>query len=183
MSLFRLRQTLADAEEQFNTFVVIKEQYLQPTSPQEVNISCRMQAKIASMQDKTAFSALDEDSRRDILQAPLKEIVQMLEENLLAKFKQTPELLQWRENQKRQSIRESVSSSMKTQKMMHRVGTLNSDVASTVQAEDRYPSFSLTTSRIFFRQQKKVLQSSQKNTCQYILLFRLVFPRSTSCCV
>lgn len=90
-------------------FATIKEQYLQPTSPQEVNISSRMQAKIASVQDKTQFSALNEDARHDILQETLREIARMLEQNLLEKFNQSPEMLKWRENLKRRSLRESVS--------------------------------------------------------------------------
>lgn len=103
------RQTLSEVEEQFNTFVSIKEQYLQPTSPQEVNISSRMQGKIASLHDEERFSALNEDSRLDVLQEPLKEIVRMLEQNLLANFKKSPEMCKWRENAKRQSICESCS--------------------------------------------------------------------------
>lgn len=97
-------------DEQFDTFVTITEQHLKPTSPQEVNISSRMQAKIASLQDKQKFSALSGDSRRDVLQEPVKEIVRMLEQNLLAKFKQSAEMLKWRENVKRQSLREFVLS-------------------------------------------------------------------------
>lgn len=67
-----------------------------------------MQAKIASLQDRETFSALSGYSRRDVLQEPLKEIVQMLEQNLLAKFKRSPEMLKWHEDVKRQSLRESV---------------------------------------------------------------------------
>ena len=63
-----------------------------------------MQANIASMQDKEAFLGLDTESRRDVLQIPLKEIVRMLEDNLLAKFKQSPEMRRWREEMKRQDL-------------------------------------------------------------------------------
>lgn len=95
-------------EGQFDTFVHITEKYLQPTSSQEVNISGQMQSKIASLQDKETFSALNEGSRRDVLQEPLKEVVRVLEQNLLANFKQSPEMLTWRENVKLQNLRESL---------------------------------------------------------------------------
>ena len=97
-------QAVSDPEEQFDTFVGITERYLQPTSPQEVNISSKMQANIASLQDKDAFLGLDEESRRHVLQVPLKEIVRMLEDNLLTKFKQSPEVRKWREEEKRQDL-------------------------------------------------------------------------------
>ncbi|CAM9979007.1 unnamed protein product, partial [Ectocarpus sp. 4 AP-2014] len=86
-------EEISDPEEQFEMFLRITEEYLQPTSPHEVNISSKMQTKVASLQDNAKFSSLDGDSRRNVLQEPLKEIVRMLGENLLTKFKQTPEML------------------------------------------------------------------------------------------
>jgi len=100
---------VSDPEEQFDTFVRITERYLQPTSPQEVNISSQMQAKIASRQDREAFLSLDGDSRHDVLQAPLKEIVRMLEDNLLTKFKQSPEMRKRHEALRRQNLCKRVS--------------------------------------------------------------------------
>ena len=63
-----------------------------------------MQANIASIQDKEAFLGLETESRRGVLQAPLKEIVRMLEDNLLTKFKQSPEMRKWSEERKRQDL-------------------------------------------------------------------------------
>ena len=63
-----------------------------------------MQANTASIQDKEAFLGLDTQSRRDVLQAPLKEIVRMLEDNLLTKFRQSPEMRKWTEERKRQDL-------------------------------------------------------------------------------
>ena len=88
-------------------FLRITEEYLQPTSPQEVNISSKMRTKVASLQDNAKFSSLDGDSRRNVLQEPLQEIVRMLGENLLTKFKRTPEMLKRREDLDRQDWRES----------------------------------------------------------------------------
>ncbi len=102
---------MSDPEEQFDTFVRITERYLQPTSPQEVNISSQMQANIASLQDKEIFLGLDGASRRSVLHAPKKEIVRMLEDNLLMKFKQSPEMKKLREDQERQTLRECISPS------------------------------------------------------------------------
>jgi len=99
---------VSDPEEQFDAFVRITEQHLQPTSPQEVNISSQMQAKIASLQDKDKFLGLDGASRRNVLHAPRKEIVRMLEENLLTKFKQSPEVKKLREDQERENLRECI---------------------------------------------------------------------------
>jgi len=65
-----------------------------------------MQAKIASLQGKETFSGLDEVSRRGVLQEPLKEIVKILEDNLLAKFKQSPGMQRRRQNLARQQSRE-----------------------------------------------------------------------------
>lgn len=87
----------------------ITKEYLQPTSPQEVNISSKMQTKIASVQDNAKFSSLNGDSRRNVLQEPLQEVVRMLGENLLAKFKRTPEMLKRREDLERQDWRKSHS--------------------------------------------------------------------------
>lgn len=98
-------QALSDSEEQFETFVSITELYLRPTSPQEVNISSKMQGKIASLQDKEKFLGLG-DSRRNVLQEPLKEIVRMLDDNLLTKFKQSPEMLKRAKHLMRQNTRE-----------------------------------------------------------------------------
>ncbi|CAB1110920.1 unnamed protein product [Ectocarpus sp. CCAP 1310/34] len=95
-------EEISDPEEQYEMFLRITEEYLQPTSPQEVNIGSKMQAKMVSLQDSVKFSSLDGDSRRNVLQEPLKEIVRMLEENLLNKFKQTPEMRKWREDLERQ---------------------------------------------------------------------------------
>lgn len=90
----RRRQALSGGvDEQFNTFVHIAEQYLKPTSPEEVNISWEMQANISLLQDKETFSALDGESRRDVLKRPKKEVVRVLEQNLLAKFEQSQEML------------------------------------------------------------------------------------------
>jgi len=100
-----LSQALSDPEEQYETFISITELYLRPTSPQEVNISSSMQGKIAALQDKEKFLGLG-DSRRNVLQAPLKEIVRMLEDNLLTKFQQSPEMMKRKEDLKRQSTRE-----------------------------------------------------------------------------
>ena len=61
-----------------------------------------MQAKIASLRDRETFSGLDENSRRNVFQAPLKEVVRLLEENLLTKFNQTPDMLTRRQNLARQ---------------------------------------------------------------------------------
>lgn len=102
------RQAISGVEEQFNTFVSITEQYLTPTSPQEVNISWQMQASIALLQDKKTFSALNGRSRRDALQDPKNEVVRMLEQNLLAKFTQSAGMLKRQEKRKLQNLRESV---------------------------------------------------------------------------
>lgn len=103
-----MKQAVSGLEEQFDTFVGIAELYLQPTSPQEVNISSWMQKKIASLKDIERFSELDEDSRHRILQEPLKEIVLMLEQNLLTKFNQSPAMVNRRANMERQHLRESL---------------------------------------------------------------------------
>ena len=63
-----------------------------------------MQANIASMQDKEVFLGLDAESRRHVLQASLKEIVRVLEDNLLTKFRQSPEMRKWSEDRKRQDL-------------------------------------------------------------------------------
>ncbi|CAB1100119.1 unnamed protein product [Ectocarpus sp. CCAP 1310/34] len=95
-------EEISDPEEQYKMFLRITEEYLRPTSPQEVNISSKMQAKMVSLQDSVKFSSLDGDSRRNVLQEPLKEVVRMLEENLLNKFKQTPEMRKRREDLERE---------------------------------------------------------------------------------
>jgi len=102
---------VSDPEEQFDTFVCIAEQYLQPASPQEVNISSQMQTEIAYLQDRGIFLGLDGASRRNILHPPRKEVVQMLEDNLLTKFKQSPEVKKLREDQERKILRECISPS------------------------------------------------------------------------
>lgn len=66
-----------------------------------------MQAKILSLSVKERFSGLDEDSRRDVLQEPLQEIVRMIEQNLLAKFKKGLGILQMPDKMQRRSLRES----------------------------------------------------------------------------
>lgn len=66
-----------------------------------------MQTKIALLMDKEMFSGLDGDSRRDVLQEPLKEVVRLLEQNLLTKFKQNPGMVKRREKMQRRSLRES----------------------------------------------------------------------------
>lgn len=97
---------MTDVEEQFDAFTRIAKQYLLPASPHEVNISSKMRTEIASRQDKETFSGLDKDSRHDVLQAPLKDVVKMLEDNLLKKFKQTPGMQQRRRKRARRQSRE-----------------------------------------------------------------------------
>lgn len=103
----RPEQVVSNLDEQFDMFFGIAELYLQPTSPQEVNISSQMQTKIALLKDKERFSELDEDSRRHVLQEPLEEIVRVLEQNLLIKFEQSPGMTKRRESIERHNMRES----------------------------------------------------------------------------
>ncbi|CAM9520506.1 unnamed protein product [Scytosiphon promiscuus] len=74
-------------EKQFETFLHILDQYLLPSSPDEVNISSSMSKRIAAFKNREAFDQLDDDARRAILREPLNEIVHMLEMNLLHKFR------------------------------------------------------------------------------------------------
>ena len=97
---------VTDLEEQFDAFILITDRYLQPASPQEVNISSKMQAKIAPLRDRGKFSCLDAVDRRGVFQMPLKEVVRLLEENLLTKFNQTAGMLRRRQQLTRQASRE-----------------------------------------------------------------------------
>ncbi|CAM9557458.1 unnamed protein product [Ascophyllum nodosum] len=81
-------EALEDENEQFEKFTHILIEYLQPTSPSEVNISSSMSKRISKFKDRELFSNLGADGRQAILKEPLEEIVRMLEQNLLTKFRQ-----------------------------------------------------------------------------------------------
>ena len=99
---------VTDLEEQFDAFILITDRYLQPASPQEVNISSKTQAKIAPLRDRGRFSCLDAADRRGAFQAPLKDVVRLLEDNLLTKFNQTAGMLRRRQQLTRQASRECI---------------------------------------------------------------------------
>ncbi|CAN0051108.1 unnamed protein product, partial [Ectocarpus fasciculatus] len=71
-----------DPDEQFKAFERILDQYLLPTSPDEINISSTTSKHMASLRTREAFDQLDGDARVSILKEPLAEIVRMLEQNL-----------------------------------------------------------------------------------------------------
>ncbi|CAM9499242.1 unnamed protein product [Ectocarpus sp. 8 AP-2014] len=73
-------------DEQFNSFLFILNQYLLPTSPDEINISSSMSKRILSFGTRETFNELSLEERVGILKEPFDEIVRMLEQNLLNKF-------------------------------------------------------------------------------------------------
>ncbi|CAN0314603.1 unnamed protein product [Ectocarpus sp. 6 AP-2014] len=79
-------ESSCEPDDQFEEFLILLNQYLLPTSPDEVNISSKMSKRMASFKTREAFTQLDREERRGILKEPLDEIVRMLEQNLLNKF-------------------------------------------------------------------------------------------------
>ncbi|CAM9709991.1 unnamed protein product, partial [Ectocarpus sp. 4 AP-2014] len=79
-------ESSCEPDDQFEEFLILLNQYLLPTSPDEVNISSKMSKRMASFKAREAFTRLDQEERRGILKEPLDEIVRMLEQNLLNKF-------------------------------------------------------------------------------------------------
>ncbi|CAN0184313.1 unnamed protein product, partial [Ectocarpus sp. 4 AP-2014] len=74
-------------DEQFNRFVFILNQYLLPTSPDEINISSSMRKRVLSFGTREAFNELSLEERVGILQEPFDEILRMLGQNVLNKFR------------------------------------------------------------------------------------------------
>eukprot|EP00904_Undaria_pinnatifida_P000027 jgi/Undpi1/10024/HiC_scaffold_28.g12478.m1 len=87
-------EELRDPEEQFKCFLHILDKYLRPTSPQEVNVGSRTQDRLLHFQTRSTFTNLHEIKRSTILEEAMREIVLLLEHNLLAKFKLTPAMQQ-----------------------------------------------------------------------------------------
>eukprot|EP00752_Nemacystus_decipiens_P012960 g11469.t1 len=76
-----------EPDEQFKAFVKVLNQYLLPVSPDEVNIESRMSKRMAALGNRDYFFVLDADARKLVLREPMNEIVRMLEQNLLTKFR------------------------------------------------------------------------------------------------
>ncbi|CAM9364184.1 unnamed protein product [Hapterophycus canaliculatus] len=75
------------SDDQFKAFLYISSQYLLPTSPDEINISCAMSKRMVAFRTRDAFSGLDNEGRRTILDEPMTEILRVLEQNLLHNFR------------------------------------------------------------------------------------------------
>ncbi|CAM9668711.1 unnamed protein product, partial [Ectocarpus fasciculatus] len=73
-------------DEQFDSFSFILNQYLLPTSPDEINISSSMSKRIVRFRTREVFNELSLEERVGILKEPFDEILRMLEQNLLNKF-------------------------------------------------------------------------------------------------
>ena len=85
-------EDMSHVNELFPAFMGIVDTYIKPTSPQEINISSAMKASMKTFQTREVFSALDETARRSVLGPPMLEMCRMLEQNLLCRFRNTPEM-------------------------------------------------------------------------------------------
>eukprot|EP00904_Undaria_pinnatifida_P001410 jgi/Undpi1/1126/HiC_scaffold_10.g04588.m1 len=73
-------EELTCPQAQYDAFCKISAEFLRPSSPQEINISGKLQADMLSFRKRAARSA--------VLEEPLREVVMLLEQNVLAEFKQ-----------------------------------------------------------------------------------------------
>lgn len=68
-----------------------------PQLPYDIIVACRTSCR-------DAFTKLDEEQRRGILEPPVLEISRMLEQNLFNKFRETPGMRRWLEQQRQEKL-------------------------------------------------------------------------------
>eukprot|EP00752_Nemacystus_decipiens_P013003 g11504.t1 len=79
------------SQDDFEEFTVVVNEYIKDNSNSEINIASATKRKILGFCERSTYISLGVDDRKSIFCAAEKEIARMLAENLLNKFKITPE--------------------------------------------------------------------------------------------
>eukprot|EP00752_Nemacystus_decipiens_P013004 g11505.t1 len=80
-----------NSKDGFDEYTAVVNEYIKDNSNSEVNIDSATKKKILAFCQRPAYISLSVNGRSNIFLAAEKEIAKMLAENLLSKFKITPE--------------------------------------------------------------------------------------------